>query len=455
MNIIDLIKKQIAIVGIGKEGLATLDFFKKNKINCSIYDITKPSNLNLSKYPNVIKKKFGKDYLNDLKNYEIIFRTPGLPRNHPKLIELERLGKIIYSHTKLFFDLCPGKIIGITGTKGKTTTAFLIYNVLKEKFSKNVFIAGNFGKPSLDILPYLNKNSIVVLELSSFQLQDLEKSPKISVITNITSDHLDNKKKFSPSTHQSLKEYFRAKVNIIRYQTRKDFAVLNPKLKKYLNNLTKARKIYFDVNKYKFILSKIKNPNIIGEHNLENIVCAIEVGKILKLKNSQIIKPINRFRGLEHRLEFAAKIDDVLYVNDSAATNPDATLAGLKSFNQPIHLILGGYDKGLNYKNLIKYIFKADNINTVLIIGQIKEKLFKEFVSQKFKMRNKKLKIIKSKSLREAVLTTKKFSNKNEVVLLSPAAASFDMFENYIDRGKKFKEIVRSLKRRREYGEKK
>ncbi|MEK7579977.1 MAG: UDP-N-acetylmuramoyl-L-alanine--D-glutamate ligase [Patescibacteria group bacterium] len=433
MSINELKNKKIAVLGLAREGLSTLKFLRKNKIKADVLDI-----------------RFDKNYVDKLSRYEMIFRTPGFPRLHPKLIQAEKKGSAISSHTKLFFDLCPTTIIGITGTKGKTTIASLIYEMLKTKFGKKVFLAGNIGKPALDILPKLNKNSLVVLELSSFQLQDLHKSPQVAVITNVTLDHMDPSGKFAPATHQNAFEYFKAKLNIIKHQSKKDFAVIHPSLKSKTKNIGKSKKIYPSLLS---VETKLK-----GKHNLENIALAWQTARVLKISDKEITKAVKKFKGIEHRLEFVKKINGVDFYNDSAATNPDATLAALKAFDEPIHpvrgregsqrasasngvhLILGGSDKGLNYKKLAKYILKSKNIKTVALIGQIKNKLHKQIGVEKSK---------RFKTLKDAVLTLFKKSDKNEVVLLSPGAASFDMFQSYIHRGDEFKKLVQQLQRRR------
>lgn len=431
MSITGLKGKKIAVLGLGREGLSTLKFLKKNKIEAGVLDA-----------------KFDKNYINKLRNYDLIFRTPGFPRLHPKLLASEKNGAAISSHIKLFFDLCPGRIIGVTGTKGKTTTAFLIYEILKNRYGKNVFIAGNFGKPALDILPKLNKKSLVVLELSSFQLQDLHKSPGIAVITNITLDHLDPSGRFEPNTHQTEAEYFNAKMNIIKYQKVGDFATINPSLKSKVKSIGKGKKIFptplfLDTKlggrprsrKLEFLLR--------GRHNLKNIALAVQVGKILKVPEKNILKAAKNFRGVEHRLEFIKKINGISFYNDSAATNPDATLAALKSFQEATHLILGGSDKGLDYEKLTSYISKSKNIKSIMLIGQLKNKLYK--LLKNYGLQITDLKIRKVKTLKEAVFTLSKKTVKNEVVLLSPAAASFDMFESYVERGQEFKKLVRDL----------
>ena len=431
MSTTELGNKKIVILGLGREGLSTLKFLKKRGIKCDVLDAKK-----------------NKNYADKIADYEVVFRTPGFPRLHPKLLAAEKNGVVVSSHIKLFFDLCPAKIIGITGTKGKTTTASLIYQILKSKY-QNVFLAGNIGKPALDILPKLNNKSLVVLELSSFQTQDLHKSPHIAVITNMTLDHMDPSGKFGPATHQTAKEYFDAKLNILKHQKPGDFAIIHPSLKNITKNIGQGRKIYFDTPKYQRVLSGLNEIKLRGKHNFENITLAIEVGKVFKVPMKNIFKAVENFKGVGHRLEFVRKINGVSFYNDSAATNPEATLAALKSFKEPLHLILGGSDKGLDYKNLVKYIAKSRNIKTVALIGQIKNKLYKTLRYLIYDRDiNSIFKIHKVKTLKQAVLTCFKNSGKNEIVLLSPAAASLDMFENYAERGARFKKIVQNIRRR-------
>jgi len=422
MTIKGLKNKKIAILGLGREGRSTFEFLKKNKIAAEILDV-----------------RFDKNYADKIKNYDVIFRTPGFPRLHPRLLAAEKNGTLISSHIKLFLDLCPAKVIGVTGTKGKTTTVFLIYEILKSKYGKKVFTAGNFGKPALDTLPKLKRDSLVILELSSFQLQDLHKSPEVAVITNLTLDHMDPSGKFGPATHQTAKEYFDAKMNIIRHQKHGDFAIIHPSLKNKTKNIGKGKKVYPSPLPLETKLE--------GEHNLENIALAAEVGRIFKVPKEKILKTVRKFRGVEHRLEFVAKINGVSFYNDSAATNPDATLAALKSFKESLHLILGGSDKGLDYKKLAEYISKSKNIRSVALIGQIKNKLFNALCSLHDRDININKKFYKFKTLKQAVLTCFKNAGKNEIVILSPGAASFGMFQNYAERGREFKKLIFAMKK--------
>ncbi len=245
--------KKIAIIGCSVEGLASVDFLIKQKAYLTLCDQKKEEEFKpelLKKFKqNKIKLQFGQNYLDHLEDFDLIVRTPGFPLWHSKLQKLSKK-VIVTSQTKLFFDLCPAKIIGVTGTKGKGTTATLIYQLLK-KAGYQVFLGGNIGNPPFSFLEKLNNKSWVVLELSSFQLEDLKKSPHIAVVLNIASDHLYSASLESPNYHQSWQDYIKAKSNLVRFQTKNDFAVLNRDYKNSfdLRKLTKAEVWFFSTKK--------------------------------------------------------------------------------------------------------------------------------------------------------------------------------------------------------------
>lgn len=449
MNLSD---KKIAILGLGIEGEDGVKFLLSQGVdskNITVFD-QKPleelkekiSQLGIKNY------QLGKDYLkNGLRNFDIIFRSPAFKLSMPEIVEAKKKGAIITSATKLFFDLCPGRIIGVTGTKGKGTTSSLIYQILKEA-GKKVFLAGNIGEPMLALLPKLNRESWVVLELSSFQLQDLEKSPYVAVVLFIVSEHLDY--------HKDFKEYLEAKANIVKYQKKSDFAVLNADNKNSaaLAKLTPAKVFWFSrrkkvnggfVDKGKIfvfdqLVGEVKDLKIRGEHNWENVASAVTVGKILGVSLEKIRKAVFSFKGLEHRLELVAKIKGVSFYNDSFSTTPETTIAAVKSFNQPLILILGGSDKGSDYRQMAKEIVSS-TVKTVVLIGQMAPKIKKELLVAGFKGKI----IFRPKTMKEIVEKSFAEAKKGDVVLLSPACASFDMFKNYKDRGWQFKSNVANL----------
>ena len=346
---------------------------------------------------------------------------------------------------KLFFELCPSKnIIGVTGTKGKGTTASLIYEILRAA-GKKVWLGGNIGVAPFEFLDKIKKTDWVVLELSSFQLEDMTTSPHIAVITNLYPEHLKPADPNNPNYHKNLKNYRDAKLNIIKWQKRGDKAVLNYELRitllrqgfggqaNYELN-TKSKKVYF---KKSDLPSKL-----IGEHNKENIAAAVEVAKIVGVKLAIIKKAVANFKGLEHRLEFVRELKGVKYYNDSFATTPEATITALKSFAAPIVLLLGGADKGANFKKLAKEVKRRVKF-AVLLKGKATSRIKKELLKAGFKPENMRL----VDNIKEAAKTAKANAAAGDVILLSTACASFGMFKNYKERGDLFKKEASGLPR--------
>lgn len=346
--------KNTAVLGLGLEGKDLVAFLLKEGAKVTVLDQKDESKIDFSGVAREkINLRVGKDYLDKgLTEFDFIFRSPGVYRYLPEIVKAEKKGVRISSAIKLFFDLCPAKIIGVTGTKGKGTTSTLIYQILKSA-GKDVYLAGNIGKPFLELLPSLKKKSIVVLELSSFQLIDMDKSPHISVVLNITSDHLD--------WHKDLNEYINAKKNIVLHQTSRDFAVINADYEtaKSFVPKTKAKVVFFSritstngafIENGEIILSKDGERIVLGksfwlklrgEHNLENVTAAISVASVLGIDEETIKKVIFSFGGLEHRLELVKSVGGVSFYNDSFATGPQPTIAAVRSFEEPLTVILG------------------------------------------------------------------------------------------------------------------
>lgn len=409
--------QKVAILGYGLEGQDAEKYFKNKRAEITILD-----------------QKFDQNYLKNLDHFDIIVRSPGVYRYLPEIIKAERAGVEIASAIKIFFDDCPAKIIGVTGTKGKGTTSTLIYEMLK-KAGKDVYLAGNIGKPYLDLLSVISDKSYVVLELSSFQLIDMSKSPHIAVVLNITSDHLD--------WHKNQKEYLDAKKNIVKHQTRFDYAVINTEYQtpKSFAKETKAKVVYFSKDT---VEAEYKSKLLLrGEHNLENIAAAAVVAKILKIDDNIIKNVVSNFKGLEHRLELVRTVKGVSFYNDSFATGPQPTIAAIKSFHEPETLILGGSDKGLNYDELGKAITAHKQVKKVIIIGQVGPLIIKSLNKAGYRG---SIINLKQKPMMKIVENAFRNTPHGGVVILSPAAASFDMFANYKDRGNQFKKAVLALK---------
>ena len=396
---------------------------------------------------------FGENYLEKLVGFDLIFRSPSCLPTVPELeLEAQR-GAIITTEIEMLIEMSPAKVIGVTGSDGKTTTTSLIASILK-KAGYNTWIGGNIGTPLFTKLPEIKEDDIVVLELSSFQLMGMKVSPSISVITNITPNHLN--------VHKDYEEYIDAKKNILKYQDENGILVLN-----YDNEITNkcskeanGKVIFFsskeklengyivddkiikqcqdNVRKYILDTSEVK---LRGNHNFENIATALAATEGL-VKPDIAVEAIKEFNSVEHRLEFVREIDGVKWYNDSVSSSPTRTIAGLNSYEENIVLIAGGYDKNLDYTPIAKPI--VEKVKCLILLGQTSGKIF-EAVKEELELQNKQLPIYMCNTLEETVEQAKKHAKSGDVVLFSPASASFDMFKNFADRGNKFKDIVNKL----------
>jgi len=435
-SLVDFKGKKVAVIGLGIEGRDAINFLLEKGADVTLFDKNEVSDLN---FDGIDKDRIGivagENYLKGgLSGFEFVVRSPGVYRFIPEIVEAESLGVEITSAIKIFFEECPAKIIGVTGTKGKGTTSTLIYEILKSA-GKDVYLSGNIGKPYLGLLPALKEDSWVVLEMSSFQLMDMKVSPHISVVLNITEDHLD--------WHKDRNEYVSAKANIVKYQSQSDFAVVNEEYETSRNfaNLTKAMSTLFSKNKLE---AKFKEGLLLrGEHNLENIAAAVTVGKCIGVSEETILETVRNFKGLEHRLELVAEVDGKTFYNDSFATGPQPTIAAVNSFTEPETLILGGSDKGLDYKELGNAIAAKGNVKSVIVIGDTRKK-----ISEALDGEGAGINILdlEYSPMDEIVKKAFEITPDGGVIVLSPGAASFDMFENYKDRGVQFKNSVAKLK---------
>jgi len=439
--------KKIAILGFGREGQSLLKFLLKDDIykksEITICDCN-PNVLASNKKSANIFFQTGENYLKNLERFNIIFRSPGVSYDFPEIQKALKSGIEISSVTKLFFEKAKKikcKIIGVAGTKGKGTTATLIYQMLKAS-GKNVFLAGNIGKPAIELLPQLSKlnspqNTIIVLEISSFQLIDLNTSPEIATILDVFPDHLD--------IHKNLKEYVEAEAGIAKWQKNKDkiFFFSDNQYSKLIAQKSKGQKIPVSVEN--FDLFRQKDLKIRGKHNFKNAVMAASLCLSLDCPKEKIIKTAKSFRGNEHRLEFVRNIKGIQFYNDSASTIAQATVAAITAFEEPKILIAGGQDKNLDYTPLSKEL-KNSNTELIILFGKNKHKIKKA-------LSNIKIKLILVKNLQRAVdlayqsakQIQLKQKNSSVFIIFSPASTSFDMFSNYAERGKIFKKIVKGL----------
>ncbi|MBU2233743.1 UDP-N-acetylmuramoyl-L-alanine--D-glutamate ligase [Patescibacteria group bacterium] len=440
--------KKIAILGLGLENLALVKYILNKKINCEITVCDSRGRKELDeKYKELNKKgsnikwQLGKNYNKNFYKFDILFRSPGWPISKVKSQKL-KVKSCLSSPMQLFFELCPTKnIIGVTGTKGKGTTSSLIYKILCAA-GKQVWLGGNIGMAPFDFFVKIKKTDWVVLELSSFHLEDMAISPHISVITNFYPEHLTPTDPNNPNFHKSLKDYYSAKLNISKWQKKGDWTILNFKLQintdchALITRLTmtkKAKIIYFKKSEL--------SSQLIGEHNKENIATAVKVAKIVGVKQEAIKKAIANFKSLPHRLEFVKNIREVKYYDDSFATMPESTIIALKSFNQPIIILLGGADKRADFKDLAAEVKKRCKF-VVLLNGKATPMIQKELLKIKFNKNKTKL----VDNIKDAVVTAYQHAIQSDIVLLSTACASFGMFKNYKERGDLFKAEVKKIK---------
>ena len=452
----NLKNKKIAIIGLGVSNIPLIDYLHDFQAKITVFDKRNEEKIDkgvLEKIENYkISKNFGENYLSNLKDFDIIFKSPSCRPDLPEIEAEVKRGAILTSEIEKVLELAPCKIIAVTGSDGKTTTTSLIYEIVKQKYK--AYLGGNIGIPLFTKIKEIQPENVVVLELSSFQLMTMKKSPDIAVVTNVTPNHLD--------IHKSYEEYIEAKKNIFLNQNEDNTLVLN-----YDNEITKnfaktaKSKVIFFSSKEKIEngviyddgiikisedglrrhLLKLKDTHLRGTHNAENICAAVAATKGLVQIEDQI-NAIKGFEGVPHRIEFVREINGSKWYNDSIASSPTRTIAGLNSFDEEIVLIAGGYDKHLDYEPIAKPIL--DRVKTLILLGQTSGKILTA-VKEKQEELGIKIDIYKVDTLEEAVEKAKMEAKPNQVVLFSPASASFDMFKNFEERGNKFKELVKNL----------
>ena len=460
----NLEKNRALILGMGKEGVSSYKFlrhlypFKKFGVaDKKQWEQLDQGTKVLLESDNNLELFFGEKYHECIAKYDIILKSPGIPPHAPELLEAAKKGKKISSNTSLFFEICRGRIIGVTGTKGKSTTTSLIHTVLM-RGGYDVRLAGNIGTPLLSALEGSDENTIFTAELSSYQLMNLCKSPHIAVLLNVVQEHLDY--------HDTFENYAFAKENITRYQKKNDYILYNPSYPIPLNVATnsKAQKIpygkkvtegicCFEKNDYVVFLSNNTEERIIpvshipvkGNFNLQNVMPAILTGKLFKMDNRTIADAIHEYKSLEHRLEFAGTINDVSFYNDSLSTVPEATIAAITAFpDNGIILIAGGYDRAQDFRVLAKTVIE-NRVKTVILFPSTGEKIWNEIVA----CANGNDKVPDHafvENMRDAVNKAYRFAVKSDIILLSPGSASFDYFKDYAERGAAFKTEIKMLK---------
>ncbi len=449
MKIEDLADKKILILGLGAEGTSTLKYIRAKypKKLISIADQKKLNELdkeirNLITKDKKLELYLGSNYQKDLNKFDVIFKSPGFQITKPTTVK-------VISQTQVFFDLFRTNIIGVTGTKGKTTTSSLIYKILKDANLK-VHLVGNVGYPPFDFMKKITKKDIFVYELSSFQLQDLKISPYIAVFLNLYEEHLNY--------HGGFKNYIKAKSNIAKYQSTKDMVIFNAdsEIVNRVVNRYKANKVAFSLkgklkaNTYvngEWLFSggekvlKINETKLRGKFNLNNILAAVSCAKLFYIPNRSIAHSVKVFEPLEHRLQYVGNFGGINFYDDSIATIPEATIAALETLKPNVAtLMVGGYDRGINFSHLSKKIIK-EKVQNIILFPQTGKKILDEIKKQ----RDYVPKHFFVKNMKDAVQIAAKNTEKGKICLLSPASSSFNLFKNYKDRGEQFKKEVKKI----------
>ncbi len=448
-NIIDFIKskEKVLILGFGREGRSTYDFIRKYLPNKKLFiadgnERLKENNKDFERDKNLIFS-LGNNYLDNLDDYDLIIKSPGI---NFKYVDYSSFENKITSQVDLFLRYSNCKTIGITGTKGKSTTASLIYHILKS-VGKNVILAGNIGIPVLDEINNVNKDTIFVIELSCHQLKFVKSSPNISVLLNVYEEHLD--------LYKSYEDYVFAKLNIFKYQKESDYRVwgldskdsyryfkdgkntysFSTDDKKVSNGIIiKDDGLYLD---NKLIYDKTRKRNLLGEHNLYNVAAALIVCYILDINLKEACNYVDNFIPLEHRMEKVGTYNEITFYNDSIATIPSATINCIESIPKTQTVIIGGMNRGIDLSELVDYLNKSDTIKTCIFLKETGYKICDELIDLDC---NKRL--IKAENMEDAVKNAYKYTKKGYCCVLSPAAASYNMYKNFEERGKDYKRLV-------------
>jgi UDP-N-acetylmuramoylalanine--D-glutamate ligase len=426
---------KVAVVGYGVEGKSVANYAKGHGAEVLVCD------KNIQNKPGDFKFQTGNNYLDGLDDYDLIFRSPSV---NPKF--LSKYGDKVTSITNYFLENSTSINIGITGTKGKGTTSTLIDKIIRNSGRKS-WLLGNVGKPAMDSLDEINntEQAFAVYEMSSFQLWDCRTSPHIAVVLMITEDHLN--------VHDSLDDYRSAKANIVKGSGAEDFVIyyMDNEFSKSIAESSSAQKLPFPADNFAHVkdqkiyfsdqeICSIQDVKLVGEHNIQNILAAVNVAKILDIENSVIRETIASYTNLSLRLELIREKDGVKYYNDSYSSNPSATLAAVKSFQGKRILIVGGYDRGVSFQDLSSYLHDNESDIKTIIYGQNKHKVKAFFDDNSYGNY-----LVAEDDLKTVTATIKDVLSDEKVVIFSPGSASFDMFKDFSDRGAQFSNIINSL----------
>ena len=445
-------KKKVAVVGIGVSNIPLINFLVKLGANVTAFDMKSEEALGsiaIEFKEKGVKLELGENYLDSLTGFEVVFKTPSMRIDCEALKRAKDEGAYITSEMEEFVRYCRGKIYATTGSDGKTTTTTIISKLLEAQGYKT-WVGGNIGNPLFSNIEEIKDDHMVVLELSSFQLMTMNLGVDVAVVTNLAPNHLD--------MHKDMKEYIDSKKNIFLYQNCNDILILNrenditykfkdeakAKVREFSSKRVVSNGAYLKDNNLYLdgeVVCKKADILIKGMHNVENYLAAFAATKD-DVKIETMKKVAESFTGVEHRCELVKEIDGVRYYNDSIASSPTRTLAGLFAFEKKVILIAGGYDKHIPFEPLAEQGYQF--IKELILLGDTKY-LIKDVFEKVINEKNINIPITIVNSLEEAVKKAKEIAQEGDIVTLSPACASFDMFANFEVRGNKFKEIVKGL----------
>jgi len=452
MAMVELKNKRVLVVGLGKSGLAAARFLKKRGARVTVSD-ARPALL-IAELPMLLDEGFmveaGSHGLLTFRRQDLIVVSPGVPATVPELVQVRAIGMHVIGELELGTEFLKGEVIAITGSNGKTTTTTLVGEVLKAA-GRTTLVGGNIGTPVVELAEKSTPESWSVLEVSSFQLETVETfKPRIALVLNITPDHLDR--------HGSFENYAAAKARITEFQAPDDFLVLNAEDVKTQMVAAKTKaQIYWFSSKRQikqgafvhgesifFIAKEGAKPEpvmpvaeipLAGAHNVENVLAAVCAARLAGVESAVIRTAVAAFKAVEHRLEFVREVEGVRYFNDSKATNVDATVKAVEAFEGGVWLILGGKDKDSDYATMSTLL--RERVKAVLTIGSAAEKIERQLAGV--------VMIERAETIEQAVALAHEKASAGDVVLLAPACASFDQFENYEHRGRVFKGLVQGL----------
>lgn len=444
--------KKIGLLGAGKENLSLIPFLTEHGAEVTICEQNaEPANIERLEKTAGVELRIGDDAMSDIGYFDYVFRTPGMPViDVDRAIELSQHSPVRTSSVDLFLEYYGDQTIGVTGTKGKGTTSTMIHSILNSG-SRKTLLAGNIGNSIFDSLDQIDDGSLIVMELSSFQLEDITHSPKFAVILPVTSEHLQPLSKRSPNYHRSLDDYIEAKRQLVAHQQETDVVVYaaDSQSASQIANSSKAKKFGVGIERGEakisgtdLLLNDIKidlaAAGLKGDHLILDAALASVMAIQIGLDNKLILNGLRNFKPLPHRMEKIGVFGGVTVIDDSYATAPDATIAALSAFDQPVILIAGGSPKGVDFTELAQVIV-GKNVKAILLIGQEAERLKEAIETQGYKGTLEKL-----ESLETAVDNAVNYSVKGDVILLSPACASKDMFIDAADRGAQFTHLIKS-----------